>query len=110
MTVRRRDCGSWYIAKLEKSHNHELVTPAMRHFLRSHRQEYDPKKILMNTIGSPGTGTSSTMNVLTEECGSFSKMGFAAQDQSNYIGKGRLSTFGIDAQSILGFFKDYAGK
>ncbi|KAF8399566.1 hypothetical protein HHK36_015433 [Tetracentron sinense] len=100
MTVRRRDCGKWYVAKLEKNHNHELVTPAMRHFLRSHKQEYDPKKSFIESLGSPGMGTSSTVNVLTEECGSFGQMGFAAQDQNNYIGKGRLSTFGIDAQTI----------
>lgn len=27
MTVRRRDNGKWYIAKLEKNHNHEMLTP-----------------------------------------------------------------------------------
>ncbi|KAF5457671.1 hypothetical protein F2P56_021757 [Juglans regia] len=29
MTVRKRDNGKWYVAKLEKNHNHELVTPAV---------------------------------------------------------------------------------
>ncbi|XP_043687172.1 protein FAR1-RELATED SEQUENCE 5-like [Telopea speciosissima] len=105
MTVRRRDSGTWYVAKLEKNHNHELVTPEMRHFLRSHRQDYDPKRSLINILGSPGMGTSSTVNVLTEECDSYDKIGFDSQDQSNYIGKGRLSAFGIDAQNLLGFFK-----
>ncbi|XP_010259175.1 PREDICTED: protein FAR1-RELATED SEQUENCE 5-like isoform X2 [Nelumbo nucifera] len=105
MTVRRRDSGKWYVAKLEKNHNHELVTPAMRHFLRSHRQDYDPKKSLIDTLGSPLMGSSSTLNVFSEDCGGFSKMGFAAPDHNNYIGKGRLSTFGMDAQSLLGFFK-----
>lgn len=27
MTVRRRDNRKWYIAKLEKNHNHEMLTP-----------------------------------------------------------------------------------
>ncbi|KAF2299348.1 hypothetical protein GH714_031653 [Hevea brasiliensis] len=35
MTVRRRDNGKWYVAKSEKNHNHEMVTPTMRHVLRS---------------------------------------------------------------------------
>ncbi|OVA12152.1 FAR1 DNA binding domain [Macleaya cordata] len=105
MTVRRRDCGKWYVAKLEKNHNHELVTPAMRHFLRSHRQEYDPHKTLVSNYGSPGMSTNSTVNLFTEECGGISKVGFPTEDQSNFIGKGRLSTFGLDAQSLLSFFK-----
>ncbi|XP_043703502.1 protein FAR1-RELATED SEQUENCE 5-like isoform X2 [Telopea speciosissima] len=105
MTVRRRDSGNWYVAKLEKNHNHELVTPAMRHFLRSHRQDYDPKRNLINTLESSGMGISGTVNVLTEECGSYGKIGFGTQDQTNYIGKERLSGFGMDAQSLLGFFK-----
>ncbi|KAA8547929.1 hypothetical protein F0562_004358 [Nyssa sinensis] len=93
------------VAKLEKNHNHELVTPAMRHFLRSHRQEYDPKKSSVHSFNPPGMSTSTPMNDLTEDCDNFAKMVFAPQNHVNYIGRGRLSTFGIDAQSLLGFFK-----
>lgn len=105
MTVRRRENGKWYVAKLEKCHNHELVTPQMRHFLRSHKQEYDPKKILIDTSGGPEIGSRIPMNVLSEECDSHGKSLFPSQDHVNYIGKGRLNNFGIDAQSLLGFFK-----
>ncbi|XP_021297802.1 protein FAR1-RELATED SEQUENCE 5-like [Herrania umbratica] len=105
MTVRRRDNGKWYVAKLEKSHNHELVTPAMRHFLRSHKEEYDPKKSLSGSISSSGVGLNASVNVLTEECNSFGELGFATHNNINFIGKGRLSNFGVDAQSLLGFFK-----
>lgn len=105
MTVRRRENGKWYVAKLEKSHNHELVTPAMRHFLRSHRQEYEPNKSLTNSLCSPGIDSVTPMNLLSEDCDSFGKTLFPPQNHVNYIGKGRLSTFGIDAQSLLGFFK-----
>lgn len=105
MTVRRRDDGKWFVAKLEKTHNHELVTPAMRHFLRSHKQACDPSKSSSNSFGSPGVDLDSPLNVLAEESNSFGQMVFAAQNSVNYIGKGRLSTFGMDAQSLLGFFK-----
>ncbi|KAJ0098653.1 hypothetical protein Patl1_21809 [Pistacia atlantica] len=44
MTVRRRDDGKWYVAKLEKNHNHELVTPAMRHFLRAVQRVFPQSK------------------------------------------------------------------
>ncbi|KAK9135360.1 hypothetical protein Syun_014690 [Stephania yunnanensis] len=104
MTVRRRDCGKWYIAKLEKIHNHELVAPAMRHFLRSHKQEYDLSGSLVNSFG-PGIITPSASHLLAQEYCDFNKMDFSTQDQSNYIGRGRLSNFGLDAQSLLGFFK-----
>ncbi|KAL6287774.1 hypothetical protein ACE6H2_012164 [Prunus campanulata] len=104
MTVRRRDCGRWYVAKLEKNHNHELVTPAMRHFLRSHKQEFAPEKSCSNSFSSPGLSLDAPVDVLTD-CSSFGKMEFAVQSNVNYIGRGRLSTFGIDAQSLLGFFK-----
>ncbi|XP_059644168.1 protein FAR1-RELATED SEQUENCE 5-like [Cornus florida] len=105
MTVRRRDNGKWYVAKLEKNHNHELVTPAMRHFLRSHRQEADSNKSLRNSFSPPGMDSSTSMNILTEDYDSFGKMVYTPQNHVNYIGRGRLSTFGIDAQSLLGFFK-----
>lgn len=94
MTVRRRDNGRWYVAKLEKNHNHELVNPVMRHFLRSHKEDDDPKKSLSGSV-----------NVSTEECNSFGKLGFAAHNNVNFIGRGRLSNFGVDTQSLLGFFK-----
>ncbi|XP_031286624.1 protein FAR1-RELATED SEQUENCE 5-like [Pistacia vera] len=105
MTVRRRDDGKWYVAKLEKNHNHELVTPAMRHFLRSHKQEHNQNNSPSSSFSSSGLGLTASLNVLTEDCNGFGKMGFAAQTSVNYIGRGRLSTFGIDAQSLLGFFK-----
>ncbi|XP_024928240.3 protein FAR1-RELATED SEQUENCE 5 [Ziziphus jujuba] len=106
MTVRKRDNEKWYVAKLEKSHNHELVTPAMRHFLRSHKEECDPNKSSSNSFSSPLIGlNNSSLNALAEDGNSFGKVPFAVQTRVNYIGRGRLSTFGIDAQSLLGFFK-----
>ncbi|XP_009360549.1 protein FAR1-RELATED SEQUENCE 5 [Pyrus x bretschneideri] len=104
MTVRKRENGRWYVVKLEKDHNHELVTPAMRHFLRSHKQGFDPDKSCSNSFSSPGLSLDSSADVLADS-GSFGKMAFAVQSDANYIGRGRLSTFGIDAQSLLGFFK-----
>ncbi|XP_068304003.1 protein FAR1-RELATED SEQUENCE 5-like [Pyrus communis] len=104
MTVRKRENGRWYVVKLEKDHNHELVTPAMRHFLRSHKQDFDPDKSCSNSFSSPGLSLDASADVLADS-GSFGKMAFAVQSDVNYIGRGRLSTFGIDAQSLLGFFK-----
>ncbi|XP_057482770.1 protein FAR1-RELATED SEQUENCE 5-like [Actinidia eriantha] len=101
--ITREDYGKWCVSKLEKNHNHELVTPGMRQFLRSHKQEYDPKKSSTNSF-SP-ISTSSSTNVLSKDCDSFGDIVFAPQNHVNYIGNGRLSTFGIDAQSLLGFFK-----
>ncbi|KAB2002651.1 hypothetical protein ES319_D11G079800v1 [Gossypium barbadense] len=105
MTVRKRENGKWYVAKLEKNHNHELVIPAMRHFLRSHKEEDDPKKSLNGTIGSMGVGLNASVNVLPEDYNSFGKLGFAAQNNVNFIRRGRLSNFGVDAQSLLAFVK-----
>ncbi|XP_030952293.1 protein FAR1-RELATED SEQUENCE 5-like isoform X2 [Quercus lobata] len=105
MTVRKRDNGKWFVAKLEKNHNHELVTPAMRHFLRSHKQDFDPSKCLSHSCSSPGMGLSDPVNVLINDSNGFDKLVFTAQNSVNYIGRGRLSTFGIDAQSLLRFFK-----
>lgn len=105
MTVRKRENGKWYVAKLEKNHNHELVTPAMRHFLRSYKEEDDPKKSLNGTIGSMGVGLNASVNVSPEEYNSFGKLGFAAQNNVNFVRRGRLSNFGVDAQSLLAFVK-----
>ncbi|KAM4123559.1 hypothetical protein ACB094_01G167400 [Castanea mollissima] len=105
MTVRKRDNGKWVVAKLEKNHNHELVTPAMRHFLRSHKQDFDPSNSLSHSCSSPGMGLSDPVNVLINDSNGFDKLVFTAQNSVNYIGRGRLSTFGIDAQSLLKFFK-----
>ncbi|KAF5957545.1 hypothetical protein HYC85_004770 [Camellia sinensis] len=105
MTVRKRDNGKWYVAKLEKNHNHKLVTLGMRHFLRSHQQEFNPKKSSMNSFNLPVFSTSTSPNVLSEDCDRFGTIVFAPQNHVNYVGRGRLSTFGIDAQSLLGFFK-----
>ncbi|KAL4651798.1 hypothetical protein ACB092_01G187500 [Castanea dentata] len=97
--------GKWFVAKLEKNHNHELVTPAMRHFLRSHKQDFDPSKSLSHSCSSPGMGLSDPVNVLINDSNGFDKLVFTAENSVNYIGRGRLSTFGIDAQSLLKFFK-----
>lgn len=105
MIVRKRDNGKWFVAKLEKNHNRELVTPAMRHFLRSHKQDFDPSKCLSHSCSSPGMGLSDPVNVLINDSNGFDKLVFTAQNSVNYIGRGRLSTFGIDAQSLLRFFK-----
>lgn len=103
--VVKRDNGKWFVAKLEKNHNRELVTPAMRHFLRSHKQDFDPSKCLSHSCSSPGMGLSDPVNVLINDSNGFDKLVFTAQNSVNYIGRGRLSTFGIDAQSLLRFFK-----
>ncbi|GMI98228.1 FAR1-related sequence 5 [Hibiscus trionum] len=105
MTVRRRDNGKWNVAKLEKNHNHELVTPAMRHFLRSHKEEDDPKKSLNGSLGCVGMGLNASVNALPGEYNSFGKLRFATPNNLNLIRRGRLSNFGVDAQSLLGFFK-----
>ena len=106
MTVRKQDNGKWYVAKLEKDHNHELVTPAMRQFLRSHMLECDQNKSLSNSFESTTRSLRASLNGLADEDGnSFGKMPFSVQGGVNYIGRGRLSAFGIDAQSLLGFFK-----
>ncbi|KAK8587813.1 hypothetical protein V6N12_022288 [Hibiscus sabdariffa] len=94
MTVRRRDNGKWYVAKLEKNHSHELVTPAMRHFLRSHKEVDDPKKSLNGSLGCVGVGLNASVNALPGEYNSFGKLGFATQNNVNHVGKGRLSYFG----------------
>lgn len=105
MTVRRQNDGKCYVPKLEKNHNHELITPAMRHFLWSHKQEHNQNNSPSSSFSFSGLGLTASMNVLTKDCNDFGKMGFAAQSSVNYIGRGRLSTFGIDAQGLLGFFK-----
>lgn len=108
MTVRKRDNEKWYVAKLEKSHNHELVTPEMRHFLRSHKEECDPNKGSRNSFSSPLMGLNNcSLNALAEDGDGdgFGKVPCAVQNSVNYTGRGRLSTFGMDAQSLLGFFK-----
>lgn len=105
MTVRRRDNGQWYVAKLEKNHNHELVTPSMRHFLLSHKQEFDPKKCLVNSLNSSEMDRSPSMYTLSVDYGSFGKMVFPQQEHVNYVARGWPSTFGIDAQGLWGFFK-----
>lgn len=104
MTVRKRENERWYVAKLEKSHNHELVTTAMRHFLRSHKHDCESNQIYCNSFSSPGISLDAPMNLLSD-CSSFGKMAFSVQSGVNYIGRGRLSAFGIDTQSMLGFFK-----
>ncbi|XP_075656108.1 protein FAR1-RELATED SEQUENCE 5-like [Castanea sativa] len=77
----------------------------MRHFLRSHKQDFDPSKSLSHSCSSPGMGLSDPVNVLINDSNGFDKLVFTAQNSVNYIGRGRLSTFGIDAQSLLKFFK-----
>ncbi|XP_058008161.1 protein FAR1-RELATED SEQUENCE 5-like [Hevea brasiliensis] len=106
MTVRRRDNGKWYVAKSEKNHNHEMVTPTMRHVLRSHREEFDPKNNLSSSFSNHGMGSdaSASLSDMIEDSNHVGKMVFSSQNCINYIGRGRLSTFGIDAQSLLGFF------
>ncbi|KAF5748944.1 FAR1-related sequence 5 [Tripterygium wilfordii] len=104
MTVRRQDNGKWHVAKLEMNHNHEMVTPAMRHFLRSHKHESDSKSVSSSSFNS-GMTLNAPANLSTDDCNSFGKVVFAQQNGVNYIGRGRLSTFGIDAQGLLSFFK-----
>ncbi|CAN6571960.1 unnamed protein product [Malus baccata var. baccata] len=82
MTVRKRENGRWYVVKLEKDHNHELVTPAMRHFLRSHKQDFDPDKSCSNSFSSPGLSLDASADVLADS-GSFGKMAFAVQSDGN---------------------------
>ncbi|GMY13767.1 Protein FAR1-RELATED SEQUENCE 5 [Fagus crenata] len=67
--------------------------------------ELDPSKSLSNSFSSPGMGLNDPINVLTDDSNSFGKLVFTVQNSVNYIGRGRLSTFGMDAQSLLGFFK-----
>lgn len=78
MTVRRRGSGKWYVAKLEKYHKRQLVTPAMRHFLRSHKQECDSSiSRSSSSFGSMGAGLTASLNVLAEDYNGFGKMELA---------------------------------
>lgn len=60
---------------------------------------------LSSSFGSLGIGLTASLNVLAEDYKVFQKMELTPQNGINYIGKGCLSTFRIDAQSLLGFFK-----
>lgn len=64
-----------------------------------------PANVLSHSCSSPGMGLSDPVNVLINDSNGFDKLVFTAQNSVNYIGRGRLSTFGIDAQSLLRFFK-----
>lgn len=61
--MRSQENGKWYVAKLEKSHKHELVTPSTRHSLRSHKPECDTNKRLNDS------GSSTSLSDFGEECG-----------------------------------------
>ncbi|KAK9197482.1 hypothetical protein WN943_005620 [Citrus x changshan-huyou] len=87
MTVRRRGSGKWYVAKLEKYHKRQLVTPAMRHFLRSHKQECDSNAkdeadmdtmISVELQGSLPKGKNSYFDVLYQEAVKCAEKGMAS--------------------------------
>nr|POF21346.1 hypothetical protein CFP56_43471 [Quercus suber] len=63
--------------------------------------DFDPSKCLSQSCSSPGMGLSDPVNVLINDSNGFDKLVFTAQNSVNYIGRGSLSTFGIDAQSLL---------
>jgi hypothetical protein len=77
----------------------------MRHFLRSHKQDYDLNNSFSESLSSPVTGLDAPVIVFTEDGNTVGKMVFNFLNCINYVGRGRLSNFGIDAQNILGFFK-----
>jgi hypothetical protein len=77
----------------------------MRHFFRSHKQDYDLNNSFSESLSSPVTGLDAPVIVFTEDGNTVGKMVFNFLNCINYVGRGRLSNFGIDAQNILGFFK-----
>ncbi|KAF9663791.1 hypothetical protein SADUNF_Sadunf17G0088700 [Salix dunnii] len=75
------------------------------HREKSHKQDYDPNISFSESLSSPAMGLDAPVIVLTEDDKNVGKMIFNFLNCINYVGRERLSNFGIDAQNILGFFK-----
>ncbi|KAJ6860856.1 hypothetical protein NC651_037051 [Populus alba x Populus x berolinensis] len=68
-------------------------------------KDYDPNNSFSESLSSPVMGLDAPVIVFTEDGNTVGKMVFNFLNCINYVGRGRLSNFGIDAQNILEFFK-----
>ena len=68
--------GEWKVIHFNPTHNHELVKPEERPFLRLNRKIIDAQLSVIKTFKEAGIRTISAYSYLVEEAGGFENVGF----------------------------------
>ncbi|KAI0515936.1 hypothetical protein KFK09_008607 [Dendrobium nobile] len=99
--------GYWHVKRFIESHNHELVTPADRHLLRSCRNIIEEKASILKSMTDAGIRTGDAYAYLAEEVGGCENVGFSKRDAYNFIQKEKRARIEIgDTNSLIQLFKD----
>ena len=98
--------GEWKVTHFNPTHNHELVKPEERPFLRLNRKIIDAQLSVIKTFKEVGIITISAYSYLVKEARGFENVGFIKRDCYNVVNKQKLiNVKARDAQSLVNHFK-----
>ncbi|CAL1395447.1 unnamed protein product [Linum trigynum] len=99
----------YYISSWLDEHNHKMIPPSSRQFMRSNRTMNEVQKFLIDMYHKAGISIQSSFQALCLAAGGRENVGFTQMDHKNYIGTKRQKTmkFG-EATMIYHHFKSEA--
>jgi hypothetical protein len=89
------------IASMVEQHNHGLVSPFHRHFLRSNRHVTERAKSTLYNCHKSSIGTSLAFRLMHVSDGGFQNVGCTLSDLKNYYRDLRTKIKDVDAQIFV---------
>jgi len=97
--------GTWFLSKVELTHNHSL-SPGKARFFRSNKIINDAAKRRLELNDRAGIRLSKNFNSLVVESGGFESLSFGERDCRNYINKAKELRLGKGgAQALCDYFR-----
>ena len=103
---KRRDDGKYVVAKFISYHTHDLVSPRMRHLIKSNREVTSGVKCALFTCHKASIGTSAAIRMLSVEKGGPANLGCTKKDVQNYERDCRKVISASDAQILIDIMKE----
>ncbi|XP_062012061.1 protein FAR1-RELATED SEQUENCE 5-like [Rosa rugosa] len=83
----------WRVSHFHAEHNHELVKPEERPFLRSNRKMSEAHKGVIKSMRDARIGIIKTYSYLAEEVGGSQNVRFTKRDCYNYVNNDKMAMF-----------------
>ncbi|KAL6345695.1 hypothetical protein AAG906_017432 [Vitis piasezkii] len=101
-----RKYGKWIVKEFIGEHNHNLVDPISRQFLRSHRTVSNPDKAQVDVLRQVGVKTTQIIDYMVKQSRGHEHVGFTPKDIYNHVdAMCRSEIKDGDAETTLAYFR-----
>lgn len=95
----------WYVSKFKEDHNHSLMSPSKKNYLKKQRNIDFSKKLFLDACDDANIATSKQVVMLGQQCGAYDKMGCTNLGIRNMKRDKRRKISDYDASLLINIFK-----